>query len=186
MMNLSILNLETGECLALSKVQGFYLERHPLFKDSIYRDEMIFANSNLLCVMGEPPSETIDQSTCDELFSLISFLMASLGQPIVLMNDYSRDVTLEEIMEEVGVNPSDVHYSGSRLRSGATDFLEFIERRKDRLIWDDRSRVWFESNNLTRLARDCIRKLFRRKLLKEDRKILHEVSPTDYTSEEEV
>ena len=181
MKNIGILNLETGEFLGLSKVGSFYLERRKAFSDPKYKDESIFTLNCMSPHMGEESSE-LDQYARDELFALMAFLFASRGQPIVMVNDYVRDAVLSGIAEDLSIHIDDFYIGGPYGNHPHTK--DFIDRRKDRLLYTSDSWNDFESDDLSPMARTAIKALFKRKIINEGRAMLNEVSPTDYRKED--
>ena len=177
MVNIGILNLETGEMLHLSKVGSFFLENRKMFDDPKYKDESIFTLNCLSKHMGDKTFE-MDQFARDELFALMAFLFASRGQSIVMINDYVRDVVLADIAEELGLHIDDFDIGGPYGDDPHTK--DFIDRRKDRLAYTSDSWSDFDSDDLSPAAKEAIKALFKRKIIEEGRTMLNEVSPSDY------
>lgn len=177
MVNIGILNLETGEMLFLDRVGSFFLENRKMFSDPKYKDESIFTLNCLSPHMGDKTFE-MDQFARDELFALMAFLFASRGQPIVMINDFVRDVVLADLADEIGLNIDDFDVFGPR--GDHLHTKEFINRRKDKLFYTSQSWNDFEVDDLSPKAREAIKALFKRKIIDEGRTVLSEVSPSDY------
>ena len=177
MENIGILNIETGEMLHLTKVGSFFLENRKMFSEPKYKNESIFTLNCLSRHMGDETFE-MDQFARDELFALMAFLFSSRGQAIEMINDCVRDAVLAEIAEEVGLHIDDFYMGGPRGSHPHTK--DFIDRRKERLLYTSESWGDFASDDLSPLARDAIKTLFKRKIIEEGRAVLNEFSPSDY------